>query len=80
MKLYKVTFINDFLDETKRELLFESDVLSDLKDFTNTYLDELRIENKVWEPFGLPTMGNKRLKDDNTQKLDLSEKEFLFIE
>ncbi|NQY90001.1 MAG: hypothetical protein HRT51_20105 [Colwellia sp.] len=80
MKLYKITFINDFLDETKRELLFESDVLSELKNLANIHLVELGIENKTWEPFGLPTMGNNRLKSVNTQKLNLSEKEFLFIE
>jgi hypothetical protein len=79
MKLYKVTFINDFLDETKRELLLESDVLSELKNFSNTHLVELGVENKTWEPFGLPTMGNNLLKSDNTQKLNISEKEFCLL-
>ena len=80
MKLHKVTYTNDCLDECETELLLESGDLCELKEYAQNYAKKQSDNSNNWELLGRPTMGNDRIVRDDKQKLHISEKVYLLIE
>ncbi|MCG9661188.1 hypothetical protein [Vibrio mediterranei] len=80
MYLYKVTYLNEFRDEESKELLLESDVLADLENYALNYAKSNNVNSSNWQPLGLPTMGDNKLKSDPKKRLKISDKEYLLLD
>ena len=80
MYLYKVTYLNEFLDDESKELLLESDVLTDLENHALEYAKSNNVTNLEWESLGVPTMGDNKLNRDPKKRLNISENEFLLVD
>jgi hypothetical protein len=78
--LYKVSYINDLLDEERKEHLLESDVLSVLETHALEYAKNKSVSNLKWDLLGLPTMGDNKLNRDPKKRLNISDKEYLLID
>jgi hypothetical protein len=78
--LYKVTYINDLLDEERKEHLLKSEVLSELETYALEYAKNKSVSNLKWDLLGLPTMGDNKLNRDPKKRLKISDKEYLLID
>ncbi|WP_426357341.1 hypothetical protein ACPUVO_12805 [Pseudocolwellia sp. HL-MZ19] len=75
MKLHKLTYKTDSLDESKSEVLFESMHTNKLIAFAEQFAKDLGLTDMTWE-----SLQESRAEDNKfTKQLKLSEKVYLVI-